>query len=407
MRMIPSSSGCRIASSTDGANSPNSSRKRTPRLARLTSPGRSTPLPPPVSETGEAVWWGARNGGARAVGPLGSGSPTAERMRATSRASSVASGGSRPGRRLASMVFPAPGGPTMSRWWAPAAATSSAWRAMTWPRTSARSGAGGSPLPDDTSAAGGRSGHGSSPRSASTTSTRRWAHRTSWRPNTVASATDAAGTTTVFVLAASTRLTMPRTGRRAPSRPSSPKKARSSSWSPGTWSDAASTPMATARSRPDPALRSDDGARFTVIFRPGKVNPALVTAARTRSRASRQAVSGRPTMLKPGRPVLMWTSTRTAWPSMPRRHAEEMDASTVDPPRERATGGGPSRRPPSDGPTLGRGCDSDPGWSVAADGQPAAGGPTGRAPRARTRRRPRSPPRRACRPRRAWSCGRR
>jgi hypothetical protein len=88
-----------------------------------------------------------------------------------------------------------------------------------------------------------------------------------------------------------------------------------------------------ARSSPEPTLRSEDGARLTVTLRTGKVKPLLVSAARTRSRASRQAVSGRPTMAKPGKPALMWTSTLTAWPSMPSRQAEEMDASTMAPPR--------------------------------------------------------------------------
>ena len=31
--------------------------------ARETSPGRTHALPPPISETLEAPWWGARNGG--------------------------------------------------------------------------------------------------------------------------------------------------------------------------------------------------------------------------------------------------------------------------------------------------------------------------------------------------------
>ena len=43
--------------------------------------------------------------------------------------------------RRASMVLPDPGGPCMSRWWPPAAATSSARLAIGWPLISARSGA--------------------------------------------------------------------------------------------------------------------------------------------------------------------------------------------------------------------------------------------------------------------------
>ena len=82
-----------------------------------------------------------------------------------------------------------------------------------------------------------------------------------------------------------------------------------------------------ARSRPLPALRNDEGARFTVIRCDGHGAPLVVTAARTRSRASRQAASGRPTTAKAGRPWLTWTSTRTDRPSTPRTVADGTTAS--------------------------------------------------------------------------------
>ena len=44
-----------------------------------------------------------------------------------------------PATRRAIIVFPAPGGPAISALWPPAAATSSARRAMIWPWTSAKS----------------------------------------------------------------------------------------------------------------------------------------------------------------------------------------------------------------------------------------------------------------------------
>lgn len=72
-----------------------------------------------------------------------SGAPASAAMAATSSACVRASGGSRPGRRAASMLLPAPGGPTIKRLWPPAAATSRARRAPGWPRTSDRHGAGG------------------------------------------------------------------------------------------------------------------------------------------------------------------------------------------------------------------------------------------------------------------------
>jgi hypothetical protein len=306
-RMIPSSSGWRSASSTVGENSASSSRKRTPPWARLTSPGRIASVPPPTRATMVAVWWGARNGG-RVTMPLWRASPAAEWTRVASMATSRPRSGKRPGSRLASMVLPAPGGPTMRRWWPPADATSSARRTTGWPRTSARS----SRAAGDGAGSGtGWSGHGSSPRRASTSSARVVTARTAGPSTSAASPADATGTTTVVHATASTSGTTPGTGRIVPSRPNSPTKpmaATSSGWS---CSLATSTPTAMAKSRPLPILRVPEGARLTVMRRTGHWAPAAMTAARTRSRASRQAVSGRPTMVSPGRPTPTWTSTVT------------------------------------------------------------------------------------------------
>ena len=68
--------------------------------------------------------------------------PATEWMRVTSSACSRVSAGRMPGSRRASMVFPVPGGPASRRLCRPAAASSSARRARSWPRTSARSGRG-------------------------------------------------------------------------------------------------------------------------------------------------------------------------------------------------------------------------------------------------------------------------
>ena len=57
-----------------------------------------------------------------------------------SRSSRGESGGRMEGRRLASMDLPAPGGPTISMLCPPAAAISSARRALSWPFTSFMSG---------------------------------------------------------------------------------------------------------------------------------------------------------------------------------------------------------------------------------------------------------------------------
>ena len=69
----PSSSGCRSNSSTSRGNSGNSSRNSRPLCAKLTSPGRGMPCPPPISPASEMVWCGARNGRSRQQPrPLGS-----------------------------------------------------------------------------------------------------------------------------------------------------------------------------------------------------------------------------------------------------------------------------------------------------------------------------------------------
>ena len=69
--------------------------------------------------------------------------PQALAIRATSSASTGASGGRIDGSLLAASDLPAPGGPTISRLCPPAAATSSACRRCGCPRRSARSGAPG------------------------------------------------------------------------------------------------------------------------------------------------------------------------------------------------------------------------------------------------------------------------
>ena len=67
--------------------------------------------------------------------------PATEWIRVTSSASARVSAGRIPGKRRASIVFPVPGGPISRRLCEPAAAISSARRARSCPRTSARSGA--------------------------------------------------------------------------------------------------------------------------------------------------------------------------------------------------------------------------------------------------------------------------
>ena len=125
--------------------------------------------------------------------------------------------------------------------------------------------------------------------------------------------------------------------RRAPSRRArARRRTRAPSSAPaGTCSLAASSAAAMARSRPAPTLRRPGGARLTVTRHMGHVSSVERSAARTRSRASRQVVSGRPTTVKPGRPWDTWTSTRTGRPSTPSRVADWADASTAAAPHTR------------------------------------------------------------------------
>ena len=88
-----------------------------------------------------AEWCGARKGRARVSSPRAI-RPATEWTMEVSSSSAAERGGRRPGRRAAIIDFPAPGGPVSRRLWPPAAAISRARRAVSWPRTSRRSGAG-------------------------------------------------------------------------------------------------------------------------------------------------------------------------------------------------------------------------------------------------------------------------
>ena len=74
-RITPSSKGWRSDSRAATGNSPSSSKKSTPWVAKLASPGRRDPLPPPTREMIVAWWWGARNGGRSNNTPSGSNAP--------------------------------------------------------------------------------------------------------------------------------------------------------------------------------------------------------------------------------------------------------------------------------------------------------------------------------------------
>ena len=142
----PSSSGWRITSRADRLNSGSSSRKRTPLWAREISPGPGM-VPPPSRPTSEMVWCGERKGRQRKGSPSVRVRPAAEWMLSTSRNSSIDGWGMMVGIRLATIDFPAPGGPSMRRLCAPATATSTARRSPCWPFTSEKSPPGSLPAP--------------------------------------------------------------------------------------------------------------------------------------------------------------------------------------------------------------------------------------------------------------------
>ena len=119
--------------------------------------------------------------------------------------------------------------------------------------------------------------------------------------------------------AASAQASAPGTGLSRPSSASSPTAAWPERRFAGICRDAASSARAIGRSKPDPSLRRSAGARLTVIRRRGHSSSALVMPLRTRSFASWQALSGRPTIENPGTPRCRWASTSTSRASRPTR----------------------------------------------------------------------------------------
>src|SRR5450830_864360 len=76
-------------------------------------------------------------------------------------------------------------------------------------------------------------------------------------------------------------------------------------------------PKAMGKSKRPDSLGKSAGARLTVMRLAGNSKRAFCSAARTRSLDSLTSVSGKPTMVKQGRPLARWTSTVTCGASMP------------------------------------------------------------------------------------------
>ena len=146
-----------------------------------------------------------------------------------------------------------------------------------------------------------------------------------------ASARFAAATTTVSTLssAATTAGSAPGTGRKRPSRPSSARNIFPIGDESGNPPAAARIATAIARSNPLPRLGRLAGDNPTVIFVCGQLSPLLTIAARIRSRASRRAVSGRPTKIVAGKPWAISASTSIRWPSTPTSATEYVRASAI------------------------------------------------------------------------------
>ena len=114
----PDSIGCRRVSRTRRPNSGSSSRKRTPRVGQADLSGARR-VPASNEASGRDRVGGARKGRVVFTGSPASRSPATEWTRVTSKDSRSERGGRSPGRRRASIVFPAPGRPDMRRAVAP------------------------------------------------------------------------------------------------------------------------------------------------------------------------------------------------------------------------------------------------------------------------------------------------
>ncbi len=268
----------------------------TPRCANANEPGPTCPWPPPTSACIVIEWCGASNGAWR----ISSAEPPVKRPRSecsdvTSTASVSDSGGRIDGRRSASIVFPAPGGPKRNMWWPPAAAISSARRAVGCPRSSARSGIFGT----DAGSAG-TAGSSSVWPYNQATSVARFRGASTVMPSTSAASLAFSGETIAVVnpacRAAMSAGSVPGTERRLPSRPSSASRTAPSSRWPGTMSSAHMIVTARARSAAEPVVGSDAGPKLTETDLSGKLSAELAIAERTLVCAWLTTLSGRPDM---------------------------------------------------------------------------------------------------------------
>ena len=207
-------------------------------------------------------------------------------------------------------------------------------RAWDWPTTSARS-------TDELGAEAGTSTRSSSsvlPTSQANNCPRLLTPHTSIPSTRLASARFSDGTTTAghpSRLADSTDGNTPFTGRTRPSRASSPNSSVLSSRGQAVFFSAETTEAAKARSKTEPIFGKVAGDSASVSLACGQSMPQLVMAARTLSRDSCKAASGRPTKCTPGNPELMSASISTITPLSPRTATEKALPSAISRPPAR------------------------------------------------------------------------
>ena len=282
------------------------------------------PAAPPTRATTEAWWCGARNGGRSSSAPSGRAQPAAEWMRVTVEGLGGRQRWEQPEQALGQHRLARPGGPIMRRW----------WRRPRRPRGHAgpRPGPGRRPgrAGRRLSGRGGGGGTVGPVRRAAQERTRSASVAAPWTasPRTrAASRTSQSGHDHAKGAGG--------VGQGDHARHMAQRAVESELAAEG---EAVGAGRAAARRRPrgadgdgqveaGAALAHAGGARLTVIRRSGQGRPLERMAARTRSRASRTAASGSPTMVKPGRPLETWTSTETGRPTAPISVAEATEAS--------------------------------------------------------------------------------
>ena len=208
--------------------------------------------------------------------------------------------------------------PDSSRLWRPAAASSTARGGRSWPRTSARSRRG----PEVARRSAGHTVAAGCPRSDRTRPpTGGGAESAPLRPvrppeTTPQGRGSARGRCALLPRRQPGRRRRDAADRRARARRRLRARAETQD---STCPEAARMASAIERSKADPSLRSSAGARLTTTRPTGQLSSAETIPLRTRSFASWQARSARPTIVRVGFPSARWASTSTRRGSRPTR----------------------------------------------------------------------------------------